>query len=246
MKKIPQQLVPLAVLFVVLLAALVVARQLFVPETFGELGHYRAASVEDNAAQPLTYAGYRVCSDCHDDIAGAKQLSSHAGLSCETCHGPAAAHASAPDESLPEIPRAREHCELCHSYDPARPQGFPQILTDMHNPGQACIACHDSHSPRLATAAGECSACHREIASQKAVSNHAILNCTDCHTVPGEHFSEPHLARAIKPSSKDTCGRCHARGSDAPAQIARIDMTEHGGRYLCWDCHYPHFPEAKL
>jgi hypothetical protein len=246
MKQIPQQLIPLAVLFVVLLAVLVVARQLFVPDTFGEYGHYRAAAVDEVAALPAVYAGYRACIDCHDDIYQKKLLSSHTGLACETCHGAAAKHANGETDTLPNVPRGREHCQLCHGYNPARPTGFPQILPNMHNPGEACITCHDSHSPRLTGTNGECSACHRMIASQKAVSSHTSLNCTDCHTVPIAHATQPRLVRALKPTSTERCGRCHARGSSAAANVARIDMSEHGGRYLCWECHYPHFPEAKL
>lgn len=246
MKHVPHQLVPLIVLFVVLIGVLVVARQLFVPETFGQYGHYRAASVDEVAALPMAYAGYRACLACHDDIYQKKQLSLHAGLACETCHGAAAAHANGESEELPYVPRGRDHCQLCHGFNPARPTGFPQILPDMHNPGAACIGCHDSHSPRLTGTGGECSACHRMIANQKAVSTHATLNCTDCHTVPVDHSTQPRLVRAIKPTTAATCGRCHAKESSAAAEVIRIDMTDHGGRYLCWECHYPHLPEARL
>ncbi len=246
MKSVPQQLVPLVILFVVLVSALVLARQLFVPETFGEYGHYRAQAVDEIAAMPMSYAGYAVCAECHDDIYQKKQLSSHAGLSCETCHGAAASHASGESETLPSVPRGREHCQLCHGYSAARPTGFPQILPEMHNPGEPCVTCHDSHSPRLDGSSGECSACHRLISNQKSVSTHARLNCVDCHTVPQEHAAQPRLARAVKPSSVETCGRCHSRESVASPGVARIDMKDHGGRYLCWECHYPHYPEAKL
>ncbi len=246
MKKIPQQLIPLAVLFIVLLGVLVVARQLFVPKTFGDLGHYRATAVDEVAALPVAYAGYRVCLDCHDDIYQKKQLSSHAGLACETCHGAASAHATGESDQLPNVPRGRDHCQLCHGYNSARPTGFPQILPNMHNPGEACVKCHDSHSPRMAKGNGECSACHQMIANQKAVSSHMSLDCTDCHTVPIDHATQPRVVQALKPNSAETCGKCHARGSSAGADVARIDMAEHGGRYLCWECHYPHLPEAKL
>ncbi len=246
MKRVPHQLVPLIIVFVALVGLLLGARQLFVPDTFGEFGHYRAASVGEVAALPMVYAGYRSCLSCHEDVYQKKQLSRHAGLSCETCHGASAEHANGESETLPNLPRGREHCQLCHGYDPARPTGFPQILPAMHNPGEACITCHDSHSPRLDGAAGECSACHRMISNQKSVSTHASLNCSDCHTVPPDHATQPRLVRAVKPSSSETCGRCHARGSSASVEVARIDMAEHGGRYLCWECHYPHYPEAKL
>ena len=40
----PQQVPRLAVVFILAIVALVVARALLIPETFGELGHYRAAA----------------------------------------------------------------------------------------------------------------------------------------------------------------------------------------------------------
>ena len=32
--------------------------------------------------------------------------------------------------------------------------------------------------------------------------------------------------------------------ADSPAEIPRVDLASHAGRDLCWQCHYPHFPEA--
>jgi ribosomal protein S27AE len=29
-----------------------------------------------------------------------------------------------------------------------------------------------------------------------------------------------------------------------PPEIPRVEMRTHGERYLCWQCHYPHFPES--
>lgn len=244
MARIPQQLVPVSIVAALLLATFVIARQIFVPETFGELGHYRAAAIGEIAAQPAVYAGFAVCLDCHEEVYAHKQTSSHAGLACEACHGPAAAHTEAPDEALPHVPRAREHCELCHAYNAARPSGFPQILADRHNPGDPCIACHDAHAPRMPITEGDCSACHGEIANQKAVSKHARLECTQCHEVPAEHFTNPRTVVAARPQSRAVCGACHDRGADSSREIPRIDLETHGGRYNCWDCHYPHLPEA--
>lgn len=243
--RIPQQLVPLLILFVALVAAIVVARHFLVPPTFGERGHYRWSAVEEAAEQEISYAGYTVCSDCHDDIAEAKSRANHRGLSCESCHGPAADHAEAPDEFLPEKPGGREFCTLCHGYNAARPSGFAQIIPDRHNPGEPCMECHDPHEPALPVAPEDCSACHRKIASQKTVSHHVSLACIDCHDVMEMHTTNPSVATASKPTSRARCGRCHAEDAESPAAIPRVDLNTHGGRYLCWDCHYPHHPEAS-
>lgn len=246
MFKIPQQFLPLALIFLSAIAALVIARELFVPETFGDIGHYRAASVGEIAALPIVYAGSEACYDCHDDIVDTKKQSNHKGVSCEACHGPAAQHIEAPDEFTPRAPRGRGYCPLCHGYNPSRPSGFPQVIAQSHNPGKACMTCHEPHNPLLPHAPEECSACHREIASKKAVSHHTDLPCAQCHVVPEEHRINPRGFAAGKPVSKETCGQCHDEGADSPKHIPRIDVENHGQRYLCWDCHYPHFPEAKI
>lgn len=244
--RVPQQLIPLGILFIVLVVVLLVVRQLLVPETFGEYGHYRFQAVADNMGQDIMYAGYDACAECHDDIAAVKTGSRHEAVSCETCHGPGAKHADDPSGSLPDIPRKREHCELCHGYNPSRPSGFPQVIETMHNPGRSCISCHNPHNPEPPHVPDECSACHRGIASEKSVSHHATLTCATCHQVPTEHLTRPRLVRAQKPMKRTFCGRCHAKGAESPREIPRVDLSEHGERHMCWDCHYPHFPEARL
>ena len=246
LSRIPQQIIPLIVIFALAIVALVVARQMLVPASFGEYGHYRADAVDEVASQEILYAGAQVCNDCHDDIMEMKQGSYHKGLSCEVCHGPAAEHAEAPDEFTPSAPRGRGYCPLCHGYNPSRPLGFPQILPNMHNPGKACMTCHNPHAPKLPHAPEDCSACHREIASSKMVSHHTTVECQTCHIVPKDHWKDPRSVRAEKPTDIATCGQCHETGADSPKIIPRIDIETHGGRYLCWDCHYPHHPEATL
>lgn len=243
--KVRQQVIPILILMAAAIGAFVAARTLLVPPTFGDLGHYRADAVTDNADHEIVYAGYEACADCHDDIAEVKQGSFHAGVSCEVCHGPAALHVDAPDEYTPGAPRGRGNCTLCHGYNPARPTGFPQILPIQHNPGKPCMSCHEPHNPMLPHAPEECSACHRKIASQKLVSHHVELQCTRCHNVPDEHLSNPRFMRAEKPTSNALCGECHGQGSDSHNRVPRVDMETHSERYLCWDCHYPHSPEAN-
>jgi hypothetical protein len=244
-RRIPQQIIPLVILFAAALGGLLLIRHLLVPESFGKYGHYRANAIDDIRAIPASYAGYQLCADCHEDQYNAKQSSYHRGLSCEVCHGPALKHANDPESATPKVPRGRDYCVLCHAYEMSRPSGFPQILPNNHNPGKSCMTCHDPHAPTTPNPPGECSACHAVIANQKAVSHHTDLACTTCHLAPKEHVSQPRLNRAEKPKTRDVCGGCHA--SDATNGIAdapRIDMATHGGRYLCWDCHYPHAPEA--
>lgn len=241
----PQQVQRLAILFAMAIAALLAAWHFLTPETFGELGHYRAAAIDSVKVLPIHYAGQQVCLDCHDDVGDVKMVGRHAGVSCEVCHGPAATHADDPDAVLPVVPRRRDRCILCHGYNPSRPTGFPQINPVTHNPVRPCMACHDPHQPEPPNTPAECGACHEGIARTKAVSHHAELPCGQCHLDIGTHKEQPRQHLPSKPTSRDTCGACHARGADSPAHIPRIDMSIHEPRYTCWQCHYPHHPEVE-
>lgn len=239
--RIPDQVIRLAILFVIAVVALLIVRQRFVPDTFGELGHYRSSAIDVVASQPVRYAGLRVCTECHDDVAAAKAASYHRGLTCEGCHGPSAGHAEDPTESLPEVPGGRSACLRCHSYLSSRPTGFAQIIESVHNPLEPCATCHDPHDPTPPEMPEQCSACHAAIARTKSVSHHREVSCETCHAAVPEHRENPRAHLPSKPTSREFCGQCHAEAAKGAPQI---DLAEHGGRYLCWQCHYPHYPEG--
>jgi DnaJ-class molecular chaperone len=245
----PQQLKRLLVVFAILIAGLLAARRFLVPETFGALGHYRAAAIDTVAGLPIRYVGAAACNECHDDVVAEKARSRHAAVACEVCHGAAAKHAQDPDSEMPPAPRERDRCPLCHGYNPSRPTGFPQIDPQTHNPADPCITCHEPHQPVTPHTPQECSACHGQVARTKALSAHAPLACTRCHEVPEEHKINPRLVGATKPRDRQMCGQCHAKDTARPPDIAkavpRIGMNSHGGGQVCWQCHYPHHPEAK-
>jgi hypothetical protein len=224
---------------------LVGARRLLVPKTFGERGHYRAAAVDSIVAQEIGYAGHVACETCHLDIADKKGQSYHRGVACEVCHGPQAAHVLAPLDHKPPAPRERAYCPLCHGYNPSRPTGFPQIDPVLHNPVRPCISCHDPHDPTPPHPPESCAACHGEIARTKAISYHAQLPCTQCHAVDRRHSVSPRQQRPSKPTTREFCGQCHAQDADSPPEIPRVDLASHGPGYVCWQCHYPHHPEAR-
>ena len=79
-RRFPTQLIPIAILFGVAIAGLIIFRQLMIPDTFGEQGHYRAASVGENAAKPIIYAGSQPCAECHDEISEVISGSDHHGV----------------------------------------------------------------------------------------------------------------------------------------------------------------------
>ena len=241
----PQQVPRLAAVFAVAVIGLFVARSLLVPDTFGDLGHYRAAAIDTIVAHPKEYAGHQECTMCHRPIAEQRAASNHRGVRCEVCHGPAAAHVANPLEIKPAVPRERDLCVLCHAYSPSRPTGFPQIDSVTHNPRMPCAGCHEPHAPEPPVTPRECSACHGQIANQLAVSHHAELSCGTCHEAPKEHRDNPRAVRPTKPAERSFCGTCHAADARSSERIPRIDLRSHGQPYVCWQCHYPHYPEAR-
>jgi len=243
--KLPGPVVRVVFLLVLAVTALIFLRRHFVPETFGELGHYRAAAVAMNAEVPIQYAGLQACAECHEEEAETKQHSYHRGLACEGCHGPSVAHTEDPIEVQPLVPRERNSCLRCHEYRFSRPTGFPQVIADLHNPMEPCLGCHDPHDPTPPEVPGECSACHAAIARTKAVSHHYAIDCETCHEATDEHRVDPRSSLPTKPRDREFCGQCHAKDADSLSSIPSVDLADHGGRYICWQCHYPHFPEAQ-
>jgi len=122
--------------------------------------------------------------------------------------------------------------------------GFPQVDPQKHKPKKRCVSCHDPHDPVPPRVPQECSACHGQIERTKALSSHALIKCTACHEVGKEHKVSPRSSTPTKPQTRAFCGTCHAEGSPNP-EVPKVDMAEHGGSYLCWQCHYAHLPEGS-
>lgn len=242
--KVPEQVKRLGLVVGVLVAATLLVRFAVVPKSLVSREIHFAATIEREVAKPVKFAGTATCQGCHDDVAAKKNKSFHRGVACETCHGPAVGHTDDPGSVKPPAPRDRKFCPVCHAYDQARPTGFPQINPTLHNPLKPCITCHNPHDPVPPRTPQQCSACHAQIERTKAVSSHALLVCTTCHTVSEQHKRAPRTALPSKPQAREFCGSCH--GKDAPRKDApKIDLIEHGGRFLCWECHYPHLPEGR-
>jgi len=254
--KVPDQAVRIGTVFIVFIVSMVALRQHFIPESFGVLGHYRANAIPVIAGLPLHYAGWQTCGECHEDELDKKMAGFHRTLSCETCHGPSYEHAVVdPTATKPNLPRGRETCLTCHGYLPSRPTGFPQIIELQHNPMESCLKCHNPHSPAAAEDKPSCSGCHGAIARTKALSHHSLLPCETCHQTPAEHKESPRQNLPRKPTSREFCGQCHAEGTPVSGtllgvdlssrEIPKVDLATHGNNYLCWQCHYPHYPEGK-
>ncbi|MGC8760590.1 MAG: cytochrome c3 family protein [Bryobacteraceae bacterium] len=133
--------------FVAGLLLFLAVRSVVVPPSFGRYGHYRAAALDEIRARPLQYAGRAACANCHAVEATTLGQGRHAPVSCEACHGPAAAHVEDPGATKPLRPDAAALCAGCHEADAAKPPWFRQVNTKEHMAGMACGDCHQPHSP---------------------------------------------------------------------------------------------------
>jgi cytochrome c553 len=244
--RLPEQVKRLGIVIASIVAVVLLLRFAILPESMFSAKPHQAAAVLREMAKPVRHAGVAACRECHEEQFQEKLGGAHRRIGCENCHGPAMAHAADENAARPPRPREREFCLRCHAYDAARPDGFPQVDPQEHRPRKKCLSCHEAHDPVPPKTPTDCGGCHGRIARTKALSTHALVECSRCHTVDEQHMTEPRMARPTKPGSRDACGPCHVAGSiDPAASRATVDMTTHGGTTLCWQCHYAHLPEGR-
>jgi hypothetical protein len=138
----------LAAVFVVGCLLFLGMRQVFVPKSFGQYGHYRGDAIGEVAARPVNFAGHQACEGCHADVLGKKKSGRHAQVNCEACHGPLAKHADDPSVQPVKLDTA-VLCVRCHEANAAKPKGFPQVASADHSIGLPCDTCHQPHSPGI-------------------------------------------------------------------------------------------------
>jgi hypothetical protein len=257
----PKQIIRLSIAFIVFVGLFIFVRHLLVPDSFGDLGHYRAKSIEDNANHEMKFTGAAVCIKCHGNIDTVKSSGIHAKINCETCHGPGYKHITDPKANKLFIPSERNDCGICHSKNASRPVNFRQIDLAKHNINKKCVECHNAHSPGMrphavanadtsktgvaATQGGSaaCITCHGDINKLKSGGVHKVLDCQRCHTSAEKHMENPASSKPFKPTERKDCGKCHGKGvAAATSKIKQVDLNEHNTDAKCIECHNPHSP----
>ena len=144
-----EHLLRLAGVFAIGVVLFLVLRAFYIPQSFGQYGHYRGNAIQEMAARPISFAGHKACEDCHADVVQSKHAGKHAGVNCEACHGPLAAHADDPSVT-PQLPDTLVLCARCHEANLAKPKAFPQVDTKDHMGDVPCKTCHQPHDPAQA------------------------------------------------------------------------------------------------
>jgi hypothetical protein len=143
----PPQVVRLVILTLAIVGSYAVARQLFVPKSFGQFGHYRGDALKEIASREPRYAGEKACDECHSDIRVKLDKYEHKTIACESCHGISKAHAADPDHNDAVKP-GDSLCLRCHESTVGRPPWLKQIEISKHYAGKSkCVECHVSHQP---------------------------------------------------------------------------------------------------
>lgn len=241
-----------AILALLLIAGLG-ARWALVPESFGELGHYRSVAPAEEAEREPLLQGKEVCAECHPDEFAKHEKDIHVSVQCEDCHGDGNAHVQARRAGLDpkQAPMFRElaqsNCLACHRRLAARPKLFPTVdvsehfaLVGVKEPGTKCQACHSPHEPlflemevasaRIHPLIHPCSDCHVEkaIKDKPLPEGHvATFQCKDCHADMVADFEE-------KSHAEFDCRTCHLFHKDSEFS-GRI--FKNGNPRFCLMCH---------
>jgi len=200
------------------------------------------------------YVGAEACMPCHEEAATALAATSHGrtgvadwsgGHTCETCHGPGAAHAESGDPSKIRVLRAlpaveqSAACLSCHERgDRSHWKGSAHDGRDL-----SCLTCHTIHQagkphPALLKKETEfdtCGSCHLRRKAALMRSSHmpmreGTMTCSSCHNPHGS--TGPTLLK--QESVNDNCTTCHAE-KKAPMLWEHPPVKEN-----CLTCHDPH------
>ena len=133
--------------FVVFLSIFVLIQRFLTPESFGELGHYRANAIEDNKIKSLYYKGEKECTSCHQKEYKLMSQDVHYNVGCESCHIPKITINTECEKNPPIIEGTLDLCAQCHEPNLGRFKKFPQLVFKEHEDGRNCIECHNVHAP---------------------------------------------------------------------------------------------------
>jgi hypothetical protein len=205
-----------------------VIRQLLVPDTFGVLGHYRAASLKDLLNLEQIYQRRDVCSQCHDDIYAIHQKDVHYDVQCENCHGPGNVHVA---DIVKFLKQSNQKPTTSGKYSKEALKVVPATLAQMPKEYtlEGCLYCHRKLESRP-----------RDFAQIDPKEHFRALHvtddsirCVECHN-PHEplYLLNPVREARIHPTISE-CDRCHEKHPET----SHKDAKNHPVIFECEDCH---------
>lgn len=178
------------------------------PSVVAEYGFQPNADTAGWRSLQPAYGAVALCATCHDTQFARLQSATHAGIGCESCHGPAGSHALASPGSAEaelDVPVPNDSiCVACHLAVEGRPAAFRQIVPSDHYT-TACLACHDPHTG---------------ISRRPPVVEHPLDNLPPCITCHGpEGFKARNQRHPIVAADDPTCLACHEAGRGATGRV---------------------------
>jgi Cytochrome c554 and c-prime len=148
-----------------------------------------------------SFASSGICVDCHAPEAARAASASHAGIGCQSCHGPLLGHTLANPEAAGAMVAIAvptdEVCVRCHVQADGRPAGQQQIVPADHYVS-TCLDCHDPHTA---------------IAMRPPVVLHPLAKLPPCLTCHGpEGFKQRNQRHPAGTNDDQQCLECHAKG----------------------------------
>ena len=165
------------------------------------------------AALPLEFTSSSTCAECHEPQQERLTSATHAGIGCQSCHGPLLEHAESGDEAVGEQVAARvptdEVCVRCHSKAVGRPDEFRQVQLSQHYVS-SCLECHDPHTG---------------VANRPPVVRHPLTDLPPCLTCHGpEGFKQRNQRHPAGSEDDKRCLECHLEGR-GPAEDDEDDAS---------------------
>jgi Cytochrome c554 and c-prime len=161
----------------------------------------RDSDARNTAALKETFADTGICAACHLPEAQKLSLVTHAGIGCQSCHGPLLAHSLASPGTTGAtgtiaVP-TDDVCVRCHVQAVGRPAAFRQIVPTVHYVS-TCLQCHDPHTG---------------IARRPPIVEHPLANLPPCLTCHGsDGFKQRNQRHPAGSSDDKPCLDCHASG----------------------------------
>ena len=185
-----------------------------------------AQAINDHFLGEWTREGQKwECLVCHTSQYDRKTGQfSHAGVSCQSCHGPA--NEDHPDKVKKLLPVTSATCESCHSitYGEWRISGHGQKNI-------RCIDCHKMHQMQLRKEDPDqmCGSCHTERLNSFSHATHHLkgVHCIDCHMPPvmgGSKINGTGTRGHTFGVGAETCARCHREMVHSSGELASLEQ----------------------